>query len=105
MSQQGQTLSSSKVNVGKKFPKVFRDLGSFSKELTIHTREGAKPFALSVPRSVALPLLPKLKKELDALQNKSVIVPVGFPTEWCSPTVIVSKLNGNTHMRRLYGSQ
>ena len=39
----------------------------------IKLREGAKPFALSTPRRVAIPLLPAVKKELNRMEQLGVI--------------------------------
>lgn len=80
-------------NIFRKFPEVFNGLGRFDKELKIHLVDKAKPFSQSVPRGVAIPLLPKLKKELNRLMHDKVIVPVDFPTDWCSPIVVVPKKN------------
>ena len=51
-------------NLVKKFDKVFNGLGQFKRKLKINLKEGTQPFALSAPRSVPIPLLPKLKKKI-----------------------------------------
>lgn len=73
------------------FSEVFKGIGQFKKELNIEIKENAKPFFQTTPRSVPIPLLPKLKKELDKLVGLKIIKKVDFPTEWCSPIVVVSK--------------
>lgn len=96
----------SKVNITKvdnkfpsdicsNYPKLFNGIGQFKNELEIQLKEGAVPFFQSVPRTVAISLLPKLKSELDKLMKLGIIVPVDFPTEWCSPIVVVPKKNNN----------
>ena len=40
-----------------------------------------------------MPLLPKVKKELDRLETLGVIKRVTEPTEWCAPIVVVPKQN------------
>ena len=42
-------------------------------------KEGAKPLALTAPRHVPVPLLPKVKAELDRMKQLGVIVPVKEP--------------------------
>ena len=46
------------------YPNLFRDLGMLSGEYHISLKEGAKPYALTVPRKVGIQLLPKVKQEL-----------------------------------------
>ncbi|XP_023245312.1 uncharacterized protein LOC111642887 [Copidosoma floridanum] len=75
----------------RKYDKIFRGLGLFKTKSKIILKEDAVPFSLSVPRTVAIPFLNKLKSELDRLVKQKVIVPVDFPTDWCSPIVVVKK--------------
>ncbi|XP_026825789.1 uncharacterized protein K02A2.6-like [Ooceraea biroi] len=75
----------------QEFPQVFKGIGQFQKELHIQFKEHVKPFFQTVPRTVPIPLLPKLKAELDKLLRLGIIKVVDFPTEWCSPIVVVSK--------------
>ena len=44
----------------------------------------AEPFALSTPRRIALPLLPKVKQELERIEKMGVISKVNGPTDWCA---------------------
>lgn len=81
------------VQSEKEFSLVFKGLGQFRRELKIPLKEGARPSAISTARTVTIPLLPKLKNknELNKLLEQKVIVPVDFPTDWCSPIVVVPK--------------
>ena len=54
-------------------------------------KEGAKPFALTALRHVPVPLLPRVKAELERMRQLRVIVPVREPTDWCSGMVVVPK--------------
>ena len=54
-------------------------------------KEGAKPFALTAPHHVLVPLLPRVKVELERMRQLGVIVPVREPTDWCSGMVAVPK--------------
>lgn len=55
---------SSKEIVEQEFPKLFSGLGKMEGEYSIVLKLGAKPFSLSTPRRISLPLLPKVKEEL-----------------------------------------
>ncbi|UYV63592.1 K02A2.6-like, partial [Cordylochernes scorpioides] len=82
------------VNPEREFPKLFEGLGLLEQPCHIKLKEGAKPFSIPVPRRVPLPLMPKLKEQLDAMVAQEVIEPVDEPTEWCAPIVLAGKPNG-----------
>ena len=67
-------------------------------EYTIRLREGACPFALMTPRRVAIPLLPRVKAELERMVQLGVISPVEEPTEWCAGMVVAQKANGSVRI-------
>ena len=75
------------------YPNLFHGLGTFGTEYHIVLKQGAKPFALSVPRRVAFPLLPKVKAEFARMEKLGVISKVDTPTEWCAGMVVVPKSN------------
>lgn len=77
------------------YPDLFKGLGTLEGDYHIRLRQDAKPFALSTPRRVALPLLPKVKQELERMEAMGVITRVEEPTEWCSGMVVVPKANGS----------
>ncbi|UYV66504.1 K02A2.6-like, partial [Cordylochernes scorpioides] len=81
------------VNPEREFPKLFEGLGLLEQPYHIKLKEGAEPFSIPVPRRVPLPLMPKLKEQLDAMVAQEVIEPVE-PTEWCAPIVLAGKPNG-----------
>ena len=56
-----------------RYPTLFQGLGSMSGEYVIRVNEDAKPYAISTPRRVALPLLPKVKAELNRMEQAGVI--------------------------------
>ena len=85
-------------DVVKEFPKLFRGLAKLKDDYTIKLRSGAKPFALTTPRRVALPLLPKVKAELQLMEDLGVISKVEQPTEWCAGMVVVPKPNGSVRI-------
>ena len=60
---------------------------------TIKLKDDASPVAITVPRRVPYPILPKVKTELDRLVAQGVISKVERPTDWCSGLVVVPKAN------------
>lgn len=78
-----------------RFPKVFTGLGTLGEEYTIQLREDAKPFALYAPRSVPIPLRPKVEEELARMERMGVIRQVSQPTPWCAGMVVVPKRSGD----------
>ena len=75
------------------YPNLFKGLGTITGEYHISLQEGAKPFTLSTPRRVALPLMPKVKQELKRMEAMGVITRVEQPTDWCAGIVVVPKPN------------
>ena len=65
-----------------------------SGEYVIRVNEDAKPYAISTPRRVALPLLPKVKAELNRMEQAGIISRVDVPTKWCTGMVVVPKTDG-----------
>ena len=54
-------------------------------------KEGATPVAMRGSRPVSVPLMPRLKEELDSLLEQGVIRKVDSPTAWVHPIVIEPK--------------
>ena len=67
--------------VAKQFPELFQGLGRLKDSYKIQLLSEAKPFALTTPRRVAVPLLPKVKAELERMEKLGVISKVSTPTE------------------------
>nr|XP_055074185.1 uncharacterized protein K02A2.6-like [Misgurnus anguillicaudatus] len=89
---------SSKERVEQEFPKLFSGLGKMEGEYSIVLKPGAKPFSLSTPKRISLPLLPKVKEELTRMEQQGVISKVEEPTEWCAPMVVVPKPTGKVRI-------
>ena len=87
-----------KTKMANKYPKLFTGLGQMKDSYTITLKEDAKPFAISVPRKVPLPLYRKTKDELDRMLETGVISPVDQPTDWCAPMVVTPKSNGKVRV-------
>ena len=79
-------------------PGLFKEIGSLAGEYKIALKEKISPFALSVPRRVAIPLLPKVKQELERMESQGIILRVETPTDWCSGMVVVPKADGNVRL-------
>ena len=58
----------------------------------------AKPFAIHTPRKVPIPLMEKVKSELDRMLRLGVISKVDEPTQWCAGMVVVPKPNGKVRI-------
>ena len=87
-----------KEDVEKEFTDLFEGLGRLQDNYRIELKKDAQPFALSTPRRVAVPLLPKVKAELQRMQAMGVISKVVEPTEWCAGMVVVPKPNGDVRI-------
>uniref|UniRef100_A0A669BXN3 Gypsy retrotransposon integrase-like protein 1 n=1 Tax=Oreochromis niloticus TaxID=8128 RepID=A0A669BXN3_ORENI len=84
--------------VKQEFPKLFSGLGKMEGEYNIVLKPGAQPFSLSTPRRISLPLLPKVKEELNRMEQQGVISKVEEPTDWCAPMVVVPKRTGKVRI-------
>jgi hypothetical protein len=60
----------------------------------IRIREDAEPYSCSAPRRVPLPLIDKVKAELNKMKELGIIEEVKEATDWCAPMVPVQKKNG-----------
>ena len=80
------------------FPQLFQGLGKLQGQYHIKQKDNAQPFALTVPRRVAIPLLPKVKEELERIEAMGVISKVDEPTDWCAGLVVVPKSNGQVRI-------
>ena len=78
-----------RTDIVKQYPKLFKGLGEIEGEYEIKLNENLKPFTLTVPRKVPLPLLSKTKQEIDRMLKIGVIRKVNEPTDWCAPMVVV----------------
>ena len=87
-----------KADLIQRFPKVFKGLGNLGDEFAIKLKPDAKPFALSTPRNIALPLRPKVAQELAKMENMGVITKVDEPTPWCAGMVVVPKKSGKVRI-------
>ena len=86
------------INDVESYPQLFERLGEMETSYKIELQANAEPYAVQYPRRVAVPLLPKVKKELDRLETLGVIKMVTEPTEWCAPIIVVPKENDKVRL-------
>ena len=81
----------------EQFPSLFWGLGKLKGEY--HSGdEDAKPFALSTPLRIAIPLLQFVKHELQHMEDQGVIATVEQPTGWCAGMVVIPKANNKVRI-------
>ena len=81
-----------------RYPNLFTRLGKLDGEYSIQLEDRAKPFALTVPRRVAIPLMQPVKEKLERMEKLGVISRVSEPTEWCAGMVVVPKGSKKVHI-------
>ena len=80
------TVTDAKQAITDQYPKTIQRFGltTFYLNLTLnHT--------LPTPHRITLPLMPKIKDEIDRLLSLGVIERVDMPSEWCAPIVVAPK--------------
>ena len=92
------TTADYKTKVMCDYPQLFEGLGTMKDEYTIKLNDDAKPFALTVPRKVPMPLYEESKHEIERMLKSGVISPVDHPTDWCAPMVVTPKPNGKVRV-------
>ena len=83
-----------KEDIHKEFPELFTGLGKMENAYKITLDKDAKPFKITVPRRLPIPMRKKVEEELKEMEKQDIIRPVTEPTEWCAPIVAVPKENG-----------
>ena len=56
------------------------------------------PHSLQTPRHVPIPLIPKVKAELERMKALGVISKIDEPTDWCAGMVVVPKADGRVRI-------
>ena len=72
---------------------VFEGVDKLEREYTIKLQNNAKPFAVTTPRRVPIPLLGPVRREVDHMEKMEVISLIQEPTDWCTGMVPVQKKN------------
>lgn len=60
----------------------------------ITLKKGAEPYSITTARRVPIPLLEKVKNELESMKKLGIIEEITTPTDWCAPMVPVQKKGG-----------
>lgn len=76
------------------FLSLFKGLGTLLETHHMQLQDDARPFALSSPCRMAIPLHQMTKEKLQRIERLGVISPMEEPTPWCAPIVVVPKPNG-----------
>lgn len=80
------------VSWKSEFPDIFsKKIGQFQGTISLELDPTVKPYAQIVPRPISIPLLPKVKEEIDRLLAENIIRKVDEVTDWCSPIVCVAQ--------------
>ena len=58
----------------------------------------ARPYALTTPRRVTVPLMKAMEEELARMEVLGVIARVKEPSEWCTRMEIMPKKNGSVQI-------
>ena len=87
-----------KSKVADKHPTLFQRLGTMKDSYYVKLKESTKPFQVTVPREVPLPLYQKKKEELDRTLESGVISKVDEPTDWCAPLAVTPKSNSKVRV-------
>ncbi|XP_038052821.1 uncharacterized protein LOC119725487 [Patiria miniata] len=75
------------------YPNQFDTIGNFKARATLHLKEDAKP-SIDAPRKCSIHLKPKLKIEIDKMEQQGVIRKVTHHTDWCSSITTNLKQDG-----------
>ena len=78
----------------QQYPKLCSGLGLVQRPYSIKLQPEAVPFSLHTPRRVPLPLMGKVKEEIDRMEKMGVITKIEEPTDWCAGMVVVPKKAG-----------
>ena len=85
-------------SVKQQYPKLCEGLGLVKRPYSIKLKTDAVPFSLHTPRRVPLPLMGKVKEELNRMEKMGVITKIEEPTDWCAGMVVVPKKSGDVRI-------
>ena len=80
-------------DITAQFPELFKGLGKLKGVHIIRITEDARPYSLHSPRRIPIPLLSKVKDELERMEKLGVISRIEKSTDWCVGIIVVPKEN------------
>ena len=78
------------------YPRLCSGLGEVKQAYHIRLKPNAVPFSLKTPSRIPLPLVGKVKEELQRMEELGIISRVEEPTDWCAGMVVVPKKKQST---------
>jgi len=69
-------------------PKLFDGFGKIPVRHEIKLRGDYQPFAITTPWCVSIPLLERVRNDLQKMEDIGVIRNVEHPTDWCAGMVV-----------------
>ena len=66
--------------------------------VSIKLKDNAEPYNVGTPRTVPIPLIPKVETEIKNMERLGVIKRINEPTDWCSPMSLVPKKDGSVRL-------
>ena len=80
------------------YPPLFEGLGTMKDEYTIKLKDDVKPFTLTVPKKVPMPLYEDTTHKIARMLESQVISPVDHLTEWRATMVVTTKLRSEVRV-------
>ncbi len=93
-----ETISAIPDSIRVQYPTLFTGIGCMAEPYEIRIKPDATPHAIHSPRRIPLPLMPKVKAELEKMEKEGIIERVDKPTDWCAPMVVVPKRSGSLRL-------
>ena len=84
--------------MAKKYPNLFKELGTLPDVFRINLREDSTPVCLQVPRRLPIGLKEATKQEIARMEKLGVIKKIEKPTKWCSGMVVAPKSKGKVRI-------
>ena len=76
---------------------AFGDLDDQPVECTpvkIRLKDNAEPFSFTTARRIPIPIMDKIKVELERMKRANIVEEMAEPADWCAPIVAVLKKSG-----------
>ncbi|XP_067949910.1 uncharacterized protein [Watersipora subatra] len=93
-----QRVTRKEDEMAKKYPNLFKELGTLPDVFRINLREDSTPVCLQVPRRLPIGLKEATKQEIARMEKLGVIKKIEKPTKWCSGMVVAPKSKGKVRI-------